>query len=218
MDPSAFEKTPLQTYRADDCRTCRWHVRNYGSHKEPNYVTLCNACKINYDQVGDCLASSQQDVRETDIDSQVNVLRKRFKDNQIKVEGFLCQYWRESSVHYVASVGGTWQLMFLRIGRKICRESIVPSVFKYIARRTPTASTEKRYLINQCFFSDKHTTYFFLPWSPPAFWMESLDDLCWLSSLFSSSSSTPTSSIIGVVLRRVSGLCVLFCPVGRMWQ
>jgi hypothetical protein len=47
--------------------------------------------------------------------------------------------------------------------------------------------------------------------------MESLDDLCWLSSLFSSS-STPTSSIIGVVLRRVSGLCVLFGPVGRMWQ
>ena len=53
-------------------------------------------------------------------------------------------------------------MMFLRIGHEICRESIVPSVFKYIARRTPTASTEKRYLINQWFFSDKHTDLFFL--------------------------------------------------------
>ncbi len=33
------------------CRTCRWHVRNYGSEKEPKHVTLCNACKINFDQV-----------------------------------------------------------------------------------------------------------------------------------------------------------------------
>ena len=181
MDLSALEEKPLQTYRADVCRTCRWHVRNYGSHKEPNYVTLCNACKINYDQVGECLTSFQQDVRETEHRLTSKCAQETV---QIKVEGFHCRYWSESSVHYVASVRGTWQLMFLRIGHKICRESIVPSAFKYIARRTPTASTEKRYLISQCFFSDKHTTYFFLPWSPPAFWMESLDDLCWLSSLF----------------------------------
>jgi hypothetical protein len=34
-----------------DGPTCRWHVRNYGSDKEPKHVTLCNACKINFDQV-----------------------------------------------------------------------------------------------------------------------------------------------------------------------
>ncbi|GAQ85282.1 Putative PHD zinc finger containing protein [Klebsormidium nitens] len=33
-----------------DGPTCRWHVRNYGSEEEPQNVTLCNACKINFDQ------------------------------------------------------------------------------------------------------------------------------------------------------------------------
>ncbi|KAH9559568.1 hypothetical protein CY35_06G067000 [Sphagnum magellanicum] len=37
-----------------DGPTCRWHVRNYGSDKEPKHVTLCNACKINFDQWVGC--------------------------------------------------------------------------------------------------------------------------------------------------------------------
>lgn len=51
-----------------DGPTCRWHVRNYGSHKEPNYVTLCNACKINYDQ-GKYCPFCVQIYREKDPDS-----------------------------------------------------------------------------------------------------------------------------------------------------
>lgn len=33
------------------CRTCRWHIRNCGTKERANHVTLCNACKINFDQV-----------------------------------------------------------------------------------------------------------------------------------------------------------------------
>ena len=37
-----------------DGPTCRWHIRNYGTEAEPEMVTLCNACKINFDQQKYC--------------------------------------------------------------------------------------------------------------------------------------------------------------------
>jgi len=37
-----------------DGPTCRWHVRNYGTESAPEMVTLCNACKINFDQQKYC--------------------------------------------------------------------------------------------------------------------------------------------------------------------
>ncbi|CAK9855851.1 unnamed protein product [Sphagnum jensenii] len=51
-----------------DGPTCRWHVRNYGSEKEPKHVTLCNACKINFDQ-GKYCPFCVQIYREKDPDS-----------------------------------------------------------------------------------------------------------------------------------------------------
>lgn len=51
-----------------NCRTCRWHVRNYGSQKDPKHVTLCNACKINFDQ-GKYCPFCVQIYREKDPDS-----------------------------------------------------------------------------------------------------------------------------------------------------
>ncbi|KAH9546184.1 hypothetical protein CY35_12G081800 [Sphagnum magellanicum] len=51
-----------------DGPTCRWHVRNYGSDKEPKHVTLCNACKINFDQ-GKYCPFCVQIYREKDPDS-----------------------------------------------------------------------------------------------------------------------------------------------------
>ncbi|KAG6548745.1 hypothetical protein Mapa_009755 [Marchantia paleacea] len=51
-----------------DGPTCRWHVRNYGSEEEPKHVTLCNACKINFDQ-GKYCPFCVQIYREKDPDS-----------------------------------------------------------------------------------------------------------------------------------------------------
>ncbi|GBG83688.1 hypothetical protein CBR_g37489 [Chara braunii] len=51
-----------------DGPTCRWHVRNYGSEEEPKNVTLCNACKINFDQ-GKYCPFCVQIYREKDPDS-----------------------------------------------------------------------------------------------------------------------------------------------------
>ncbi|XP_024364617.1 uncharacterized protein [Physcomitrium patens] len=51
-----------------DGPTCRWHVRNYGSQKDPKHVTLCNACKINFDQ-GKFCPFCVQIYREKDPDS-----------------------------------------------------------------------------------------------------------------------------------------------------
>ncbi|CAM6129195.1 unnamed protein product [Calypogeia fissa] len=51
-----------------DGPTCRWHVRNYGSEEDPKHVTLCNACKINFDQ-GKYCPFCMQIYREKDPDS-----------------------------------------------------------------------------------------------------------------------------------------------------
>ncbi|CAI5483855.1 unnamed protein product [Closterium sp. Yama58-4] len=51
-----------------DGPTCRWHVRNYGSEDDPVNVTLCNACKINFDQ-GKYCPFCVQIYRERDPDS-----------------------------------------------------------------------------------------------------------------------------------------------------
>ncbi|KAL2613705.1 hypothetical protein R1flu_025397 [Riccia fluitans] len=51
-----------------DGPTCRWHVRNYGTEEEPKHVTLCNACKINFDQ-GKYCPFCVQIYREKDPDS-----------------------------------------------------------------------------------------------------------------------------------------------------
>lgn len=50
VQPSAM-RDALMHRQFPVCRTCRWHVRNYGTDEEPKFVTLCNACKINFDQV-----------------------------------------------------------------------------------------------------------------------------------------------------------------------
>lgn len=77
-----------------DGPTCRWHVRNYGSQKDPKHVTLCNACKINFDQ-GKYCPFCVQIYREKDPDS--------FDGKEwVGCDNRTCRRW----VHVECEIGG----------------------------------------------------------------------------------------------------------------